>query len=396
MTSKITKIIAAVAIFSAIMVLHSSTLFSWAYAQSGDENVAGSPSSIAALKQESLSNRQIFDRYLIPYEKSQTNIDYFGGIEQAKAAYNHMNDLLSNSAGDEYMEKVNGGAMLIHNFHTLTNTTEDAGRIAALVISEHIQNKIYQQPRIEPLQKLHKHLLDEYPTTGTAEDILTGLFGEMKVLTPEILEVLEMYALFGKPPSELFYADVDYWLAVGSYGHCTLIEEGNSCDRYLIMARERSWDQPPPEGAQHIDPPGVERHPLMPKANASYASSISYSPINYYAEVFTRDCQKKNVDCIYYKKQGASTGYRALSYSGTDHVMGRYVVAYMHVTPTSDDAYYALALAEHWPGGTHKADLDTAYNGNEAIASQSSFIGNSYTAVVTYEDGARFAGYALE
>ena len=128
------------------------------------------------------------------------------------------------------MEKINGGAMRILNFHTLTNTTEEAGRVAALVISERIQNGTYQKPEIEPLQKLHVHLLAEYPTDGNAGETLTGLFGEMKVLAPEILEVLEMYTLFGKPPTELYFADETYWSTVTWYGLCASIEEGSDCD----------------------------------------------------------------------------------------------------------------------------------------------------------------------
>ncbi len=395
MISKTTQTIAAVAVFSAIMVLPSLALPSWADAQGGNENGTGSLPGIGALKQESLLNGQIFDRYLIPYEKSQAKIEGFGGIEQAREMYTHMNDLLDESKGNEYMEKFNHGTMLIHNFHTLTNTTEDVGRVAALVISERMQNEAYRQPEIEPLQTLHGHLIAEYPTAGNAEETLTGLFGEMKILAPEMLEVLEMYTLFGKPPSELYFADVDYWATVGAYGDCVLVEEGSDCDKYLEIARERPWDQLPPEDARHIDPPG-EVLPIIPESNASHALSVSYSPIKYHAEVYTYHCQEQGAECIYYKKKGTSNGYKSLSYAGTDHVVGKYVVAYMRTAPTSDDAYYALALSEHWPGGAHKAKLATAHNGNAATASQHTKIGNSHHATITYDQGARFTGYAIE
>lgn len=69
----------------------------------------------------------------------------------------------------------------------------------------------------------------------------------------------------------------------------------------------------------------------------------------------------------------------------------------MRITPTdSNDAYYALAFAEHWPGGTHSADYGTSNNGNYAHATDFVFIGNNWSANITYENGARFVGYALE
>lgn len=65
-------------------------------------------------------------------------------------------------------------------------------------------------------------------------------------------------------------------------------------------------------------------------------------------------------------------------------------------TPTNSSAYLTVAVSEHWPGGTHKAALTTKNSATVAIANQSFKIGNSYTATVTYTQGAKFSGYAQE
>ena len=68
----------------------------------------------------------------------------------------------------------------------------------------------------------------------------------------------------------------------------------------------------------------------------------------------------------------------SVAYQGTDHVQGKYVVAYMKTTPDSGDVYYVVAFSEHWPGGTYKSALDTENSPTPAIASQSYKIGNGH------------------
>ena len=68
----------------------------------------------------------------------------------------------------------------------------------------------------------------------------------------------------------------------------------------------------------------------------------------------------------------------------------------MATKPTGSDVNYAYAFSEHWPGGSHTADHTTSYNGNNAIVYNSFSIGSSYSATVTYKQGAHFVGYAVE
>lgn len=55
-----------------------------------------------------------------------------------------------------------------------------------------------------------------------------------------------------------------------------------------------------------------------------------------------------------------------------------------------------LPFSEHWPGGDYRSALDTGNSATPTIARQQFQIGNSYTATVTYDQGARFIGYTLE
>ena len=119
------------------------------------------PLTLEELKQESLTNKKIFDRYLIPYTMSPVRVEHFGGVEQAIFHYNHLNGLLDDSKGNKWMESVNGRAMLVLNFFTLTGITEPTEKIASLVLQERIRDGTYQQPDLEPLQILHEYLLAE-------------------------------------------------------------------------------------------------------------------------------------------------------------------------------------------------------------------------------------------
>lgn len=88
---------------------------------------------------------------------------------------------------------------------------------------------------------LHEYLVTEYPATCDSGEILTRMFGEMKVLTPEVLDIVEKNTLFGNFPStELFFADMDYWMIVGEYGNCVFVEECSDCDKYLVKAEALS------------------------------------------------------------------------------------------------------------------------------------------------------------
>ena len=341
------------------------------------------------LKHESLSNGKIFDRYLIPYTMSQANIEYFGGLEQANAGYDHLNRLLGDSKDNIYMKEYNHLTMLNFNFRILTNTTEPAPKVAALVIQEQMHAGTYQQPDLKPLKILHEYLMNEYPPTEDPETVLTEMFGEMKVLTPEVLGIVEKGVLFGNfPSSELFFANMDYWNAVGEYGDCVFVEEDDDdCDKYLENAEEISSRQHE-DGTVSFDVPFDEQ--LLP------TEPDAYSTINYLAEVYTRDCQAEGAECTYFKKKSSATGYASITYTGRDHVYGKYVVAYMKTEPTSDTVYLTVAFSEHWPGGTYKSALTTNDSATTTIASQSYQIGTSYTATVTYEQGAGFAGYAQD
>ena len=197
----------------------------------------GALMDIDAIRQESLSNGKIFDHYLIPYVMSPTNIEYFGGIEQANASYNHLNDLLESSKDDKYMKVSNDLTMLSSNFRILADITEPSAKIAALVIQERIQYETYERPELEPLKTLHEYLIAEYPATQTLDDIL----GNMKILAPEILDIVEKNTLFGNFPStEIYLENTDYWMTVGQYGDCVFVDEGSDCETCLDQAAKLS------------------------------------------------------------------------------------------------------------------------------------------------------------
>lgn len=86
----------------------------------------------------------------------------------------------------------------------------------------------------------------------------------------------------------------------------------------------------------------------------------------------------------------------SVTYTGRDHVQSKYVVAFMKTTPPNNNAYLTVAFSEHWPGGTYKSALTTKDSTMMAIANQSFQIDNSYTATVTYTQGAGFVDYAQE
>lgn len=237
---------------------------------------------IETLKQKSLSDGKIFDDYLIPYSMSNANIEYFGGLEQANAGYNHFNELLEDSKSSEYMSERNNIKMKLANFRTLTDTTEPASKIAALVLQERIQEGKYQQPELEPLKILHKYLIDEHSTTDAGE-ILTEMFGEMKILTPEVFDLVEKSTLLGNFPStELVLGNMDYWITVRHYGDCVFVEESDDCDKYLEEAKELSLKKSSNDDAS--DAPFDES--FFP------ASPNAYSYMDYLAEVYAKDCAR--------------------------------------------------------------------------------------------------------
>ncbi len=217
--------------------------------------------SINDLKQISLEEGKIFDDYLIPYEMSPAVIEHFGGLDQALSSYNHLNDLLEYSKGNPYLEKANGFTMLSFNFDVLTDTVVVKEKIAALVIHERKLAGTYQQPDLEPLQKLHTYLEAEYPINATTPS-LQDMFGDMSVLTPEILEIEETATLLGKPPYEMHDADLVYWSYVGEYGDCEIIENGTDCTKYLEEAK--AWKQSSKEekdfqtGVDNTDVPKID------------------------------------------------------------------------------------------------------------------------------------------
>ena len=198
------------------------------------------------LREESIKSEKIFDDYLLPYTLSSAAIEYFGGVEEATTFYNHMADLLEASKGNKGMEVPNNATMRLSNFDTLTDTVVDRHKVASLVISERKQTGTYEIP-IAPLQKLHEIILSKYPITDNAGEQLTRLFGDMKVLAPEVLDVLEIYAMMGHPPNPNSASDADfhYWGLVGAYGRCMLIDEASYCDHYLERANEfdpKEWE----------------------------------------------------------------------------------------------------------------------------------------------------------
>ena len=200
--------------------------------------------TLEELRQESLANKKIFDRYLIPYTMSPAQVEHFGGVEQAIYYHKHLDDLLEESKGNKWMESVNGRTMLSLNFFTLTGTTEPMEKIAALVLQERIRDGTYQQPDLEPLQILHEYLLAEHHTTDDPTKVLVEMLGDMYVLAPEVLDITEMNTLFGNFPStEVVFADFDYWLSIRWYGNCVFIEEGNDCDVHLEAAKNLSVRQ---------------------------------------------------------------------------------------------------------------------------------------------------------
>ena len=100
---------------------------------------------------------------------------------------------------------------------------------------------VIQQPDLEPLQKLHTYLEAEY-SINTTTPSLQDMFGDMSVLTPEILEIKETAALFGLPPEELQKEDLGYWSSIGWYGSCEIIDNGTDCVKYLERAKARSLE----------------------------------------------------------------------------------------------------------------------------------------------------------
>ena len=200
--------------------------------------------SIDDLKRISLAERKIFDDYLIPFEMSPAVIEHFGEPDQVLWSYNHLNDLLEDSEGNPYREKVNGFVMLSFNFDVLTDTVVHGEKIAALVIHERKLAGTYQQPDLEPLQKLHMYLEAEYPINATTPS-LQDMFGDMSALAPEILEIEETAALLGHPPYEMHNADPYYWSYVGHYGGCEITENGTQCGWQMGEAKARGWEQPP-------------------------------------------------------------------------------------------------------------------------------------------------------
>ena len=218
--------------------------------------------SIDDLRRISLAEGKIFDDYLIPFEMSPAVIEHFGGPDQALWSYNHLNDLLEDSEGNPYREKVNGFVMLSFNFDVLTDTTVHGEKIAELVIHERKLAGTYLQPELEPLQKLYTYLEAEYPINATAPS-LQDMFGDLSALAPEILEIEETAALLGKPPYEMHDADLDYWLYVGFYGDCEIIENGTDCARYLEKAKARASEQSPKEGKDFPTDAGISKSVLV-------------------------------------------------------------------------------------------------------------------------------------
>ena len=218
--------------------------------------------SIDDLRRISLAEGKIFDDYLIPFEMSPAVIEHLGGSDRALSFYYHLNDLLDDSKGNPHMEKANGFVMLSFNFDVLTDTVVNDEKIAALAIYEHKLAGTYQQPDLEPLQKLHTYLEAEYPINATTPS-LQDMFGDMSALAPEILEIGEAAALLGKPPYEMHEADLNYWSYVGFYGSCEIINNGTDCAWYLEKAKARGWEQPPKEGKDFPTDAGISKSVLV-------------------------------------------------------------------------------------------------------------------------------------
>ena len=214
-----------------------------------DDGLADAPSeetqeerSIAELRHESISNGKIFDDYRIPYEMSPALVELFDRVETIKWNYTRMNERLEAIKDYPYPVKTNSLDIRLTNFVVLTDAVVNPEKVAALVIHEGKLAGTYQQPDLEPLQKLHAYLEAEYPV-GAVSESLEDMFGSMSVLAPEILEIVETQTLLGDPPYEMYEADLYYWGVVREYGECILIEGGDDCDRYLEEAQARAWEQ---------------------------------------------------------------------------------------------------------------------------------------------------------
>ena len=213
--------------------------------------------SIDELRRISIEEGRIFDDYLIPYEMSPVVIEYFGGLDQTRWSHNHFNDMLEKSIGSVGMEKRNGLVKTSWNFNVMTNSLHPHDEeIAAMVIHEQKLAGTYQQPDLEPLQKLHTYLEEEYQI-NTSTPSLQDIFGDMIVLTPQILENEETSTLLGKPPYLVRGDDRIYWSYIQSYGYCEIIKNLTGCDKYLEKAK--AWEQrtkeeagSPEEMAQNI------------------------------------------------------------------------------------------------------------------------------------------------
>ena len=90
--------------------------------------------SIAELRQISLSEGKIFDRYVIPFEMSPVLVEYLGGIEQARKMYKHLHGLQEESKGNAYMDIMNGSTIQSVNFGILTDTMASSEKVASLEV----------------------------------------------------------------------------------------------------------------------------------------------------------------------------------------------------------------------------------------------------------------------
>ena len=182
------------------------------------------------------------------------------------------------------LESANGRTMMSLNFLILTDSTEHMDKIAALVLQERIRDGTYQQPDLEPLQILHEYLLAEHHTTDDPTEVLVEMFGEMYVLTPEVLDITETETLFGNfPSSEVAFADIDYWMTIRWYDNCVFIEERNDCDVYLEEAKSLSVRQ----NKNSTESSNATLNEILPDMPEDYV------PVHYYASVYTNDCQVK-------------------------------------------------------------------------------------------------------
>ena len=251
--------------------------------------------SIDDLQKISIAEGKIFADYLIPFEMSPAVVYAYGGTAQTLESYNHIKNIIEDSEDDPYMEKVNGFIIISSNFGVMTDTVVSSEEIAALVIHERKLTGEYTLPEMKPLQNLHAYLKSEYPTAA-ADPTLKELFGDMSVLTPQILELVETKALLGKPPHDMRDADPYYWQYVGAYGRCDIINNGTACEDYLTKAEDRVWEQPPRKDF----PKGVDTTEV-PRA---------HSQIDYHAEVYTISCDPLGNECTYFEEDGSSGGYK--------------------------------------------------------------------------------------